>query len=131
MHRWLLVALLAVSACDPAAPSDTGGEAPLPAVALPDDLERVLREYEQASAAGDTSALLALFTSDGLLLAPGAPPVRGEAALGRALASRAGPLRLVPVAYAAADSVGYIIGTFGSEESATAGGKSRCRSASE
>lgn len=90
MHRWLLVALLAVSACDPAAPSDTGGEAPLPAVALPDDLERVLREYEQASAAGDTTALLALFTSDGLLLAPGAPPVRGEAALGRALASRAG-----------------------------------------
>lgn len=122
MRQWLLIALLGASACDTAERS-TGEVAPPPqAVALPEDLERVLREYERASAGGDTSALVALFTPDGFLLAPGTPPVRGPN-LGRALAPRTGPLRLVPVAYAASDSVGYIIGTFGSEASAAAGGK--------
>ena len=120
MRRWIFFALLGVAACDA---SERGGAAPQPAVALPADLERVLREYERASAARDTSALVALFAPDGFVLTPGAPPVRGHSALGQALAPRTGPLSLVPIAYAASDSVGYIIGTFGSEQSATDGGK--------
>ena len=123
MRRWILIALLGGAACKPAGRSGGDAGSPLPPVTLPDDLERVLREYARASAARDTSALAALFTADGFLLAPGAPPVRGQPSLGQALAPRTGPLRLVPIAYAAADSVGYIIGTFGSEQSAAHGGK--------
>ena len=123
MRRLLVIALLGASACDAAERSGSDGAPPLPAIVLPKDLDRVLREYERASAARDTNALAALFTPDGFLLAPGAPPIRGQPALGPPLASRAGALRLVPIAYAAADSVGYIIGTFGSEQSAAAGGK--------
>ena len=123
MRRCLLIALLGVAACKPAGRSGRDAAPPLPAVTLPDDLERVLRDYERASGARDTSALAALFTADGFLLTPGAPPVRGQPSLGQALAPRTGPLRLVPIAYAAADSVGYIVGTFGSEQSAADGGK--------
>lgn len=86
-------------------------------------LVTALLAIERASAARDTSTLVALFTSDGFVLAPGTPPVREQSALGAALAPRTGPLRLVPAAYATSDSVGYVVGTFGSEESAAAGGK--------
>lgn len=72
MRRWLLAALLGAPACDPAERSDRGGVPPLPAVAPPEDLVRVLRDYERASAARDTSALAAIFTSDGFVLASGA-----------------------------------------------------------
>lgn len=123
MRRWLLISLLAAAACDPAERPDRGSSPSLSAVQLPEELDQLLREYERASAARDTSALVALFTPDGFLLAPGAPPVSGRSDLGEALALRTGPLRLVPIGYAAADSVAYIIGTFGSEASPAAGGK--------
>ena len=122
LPRSLLIALLGLSACDSTSRSHQDGTEPLLAVALPADLDRVLRDYERASSARDGAALAALFTPDGIALAPGAPPVRGPA-LGPALAARSGDVRLVPVSYAVADSVAYIIGTFGSEQSAAAGGK--------
>jgi ketosteroid isomerase-like protein len=113
-------------ACGGSAGGDAANGAaapPLPEVALPAELDRVLRDYERASAAHDSNALAALFTPDGFALVPGRPPVRGREALLPVLAERTGPLRLRPVAYAVADSVGYIVGTFGAERSASEGGK--------
>ena len=86
--------------------------AQLPSVSLPPAFDRVLRDYERAWQARDASALAALFTSDGFVLRPGSPPVRGRSAIERAYASAGGPLRLRALAYAHADSVGYIIGAF-------------------
>ena len=96
---------------------------PPPSVSLPTAFDRVLRDYERAYAGRDAGALAALFADDGFLLQPGRPPVHGRADVARILASEGGPLSLVPISYAVADSVGYIIGTFGAERSAGAGGK--------
>jgi ketosteroid isomerase-like protein len=86
----------------------------LPTIALPSDLDRVLRDYERAWRAGDVPALVALFTSDGFVMQPGRPPARGHAALAAVYRGQGGgPLRLRPLAYATADSVGYIIGAYG------------------
>ena len=86
----------------------------LPSIALPAELDRVLRDYERAWSSGDVKALVALFTTDGFVLQPGRPPVRGHTALAEVYQGQAGgPLRLRPLAYARADSVGYIIGAYG------------------
>ena len=86
----------------------------LPSIALPAELDRVLRDYERAWRSGDAQALVALFTTDGFVLQPGRPPVRGHTALAEVYQGQAGgPLRLRPLAYATADSVGYIIGAYG------------------
>lgn len=122
MRSLLIVALLGTLACE----RDSAGDAPmppLPAVALPADLDRVLRDYEAAYARRDVTAVAELFAEDGLLLQPGRPPVRGRAAIAAALAGEGGSLALVPIAYGVADSAGYIIGTFGAERTAGEGGK--------
>ncbi|HEX6090148.1 MAG TPA: DUF4440 domain-containing protein [Gemmatimonadales bacterium] len=113
---------LAVAACGRDAVS---GEprSPDSAIELAPDLERVLRDYETAYARRDAAALAALFTEDGYVLPTGRPPVRGRAALQAHFEREGGPLRLVPIAAAAEDSVGYVIGTFGAEARADAGGK--------
>lgn len=91
------------------APADS-----LPSVTLPSALDRVLRDYERAWRAGDVAALVALFTEDGFVLQPGRPPVRGRAALARAYRGQGGgPLRLRALAFAEADTIGYIIGGYG------------------
>ena len=122
MRTLLLVALLGTLACEPDAPADAPMP-PLPAVVLPAGLERVLRDYEAAYGRRDATALAELFAEDGLLLQPGRPPVRGRAAIAAALAGEGGSLALVPIAYGAADSAGYIIGTFGADRTAGEGGK--------
>lgn len=95
------------------APTPSAPEA-LPSIALPSALDRVLRDYERAWRAGDVPALVALFTSDGFVMQPGRPPVRGHAALAAVYRGQGGgPLRLRPLAYATADSIGYIIGAYG------------------
>jgi len=96
----------------------------LPSIALPRELDRVLRDYERAWRAGDVPALVALFTSDGFVMQPGRPPARGHAALAAVYRGQGGgPLRLRPLAYAAADSVGYIIGAYGYGEDPADQGK--------
>jgi ketosteroid isomerase-like protein len=85
---------------------------PLPTVALPPELDRVLRDYERAWEARDAAALAALFAPDGFVLRPGHPPVRGRAAIEEAYRGAGGPLGLRALAFAHADSVGYIIGAF-------------------
>ena len=94
-------------------PSRSAAEV-LPSIALPSALDRVLRDYERAWRAGDVPALVALFTSDGFVMQPGRPPARGHAALAAVYQGQGGSaLRLRPLAYATADSVGYIIGAYG------------------
>ena len=89
------------------------GGAPLPTVALPPALDRVLRDYETAWRARDAAGLARLFTEDGFVLSGGQPPVRGRAAIETRYANAGGPLHLRAIAFAADDTVGYIIGTFG------------------
>ncbi|HEX9938159.1 MAG TPA: DUF4440 domain-containing protein [Longimicrobium sp.] len=84
----------------------------LPSVQLPAELDRVLRDYERAWAARDEAALAALFTEDGFVLANGRMPARGRAAIQQVYANDGGALSLRALAYATADSVGYIIGAF-------------------
>lgn len=86
--------------------------APLPAITLPPALDRVLRDYETAWRTGDEAALAALFTPDGFV--PTRPTwVRGTAGITATYASSSGDLRLWALAYATADTVGYIVGGFG------------------
>jgi ketosteroid isomerase-like protein len=92
-----------------------------PSVTLPPALDRVLREYERGWRAGDARALAALFTEDGFVLQSGRPPVRGRAAIERAYAGQGGPLHLRALAYAVADSVGYVIGAYGYARAGAAG----------
>jgi ketosteroid isomerase-like protein len=101
-----------------------GAAAELPGVALPPELDRVLRDYEQGWRAGDAAALAALFAEDGFVLQGGRAPARGRAAIRAAYTGQAGgPLRLRALAYAAADTVGYIIGGFRYGDAAADGGK--------
>lgn len=85
---------------------------PLPSVALPPDLDRVLRDYERAWEAGDAPALASLFTEDGFV-PTGARWVRGHDAIREAYARAGGALRLRALAYAVQDTVGYIVGAYG------------------
>lgn len=126
MHVVLLIAF--VSAALPARAQES--RAPqsaidtLPSISMPAELDRVLRDYERAWRSGDVQALVALFTTDGFVLQPGRPPVRGHTALTEAYRGQAGgPLRLRPLAYATADSVGYIIGAYGYGDDPTDQGK--------
>lgn len=83
----------------------------LPTVALPPGLDRVLRDYERAWAAGDTAALALLFTEDGFV--PGRHGWRrGQAAIRAQYSWAKGDLRLSAHAYAVQDTVGYIIGAY-------------------
>lgn len=93
--------------------SATGSE--LADVALPPQLDRVLRDYERAWRAGDAAALASLFADDGFVLQSDRPPVRGRPAIQAAYEGQGegGPLRLRALAFAATDTVGYIIGAYG------------------
>ncbi|HYD52646.1 MAG TPA: DUF4440 domain-containing protein [Gemmatimonadaceae bacterium] len=117
----LCTIVLGASACTEREPD--AAAATIPSVALPADLDRVLRDYEAAYARRDADGLSALFAEDGMLLAPGQPPVRGRAALAAAFAGEGGALALVPLASGRSDSVAWIVGTFGAARSARAGGK--------
>lgn len=89
-------------------------QGPLPSVTLPPELARVLRDYERAWQAGGGTDLAALFTSDGFRLSPGSEPLRGSGAIEEKYRAASGsPLVLRALAFATADTVGYIIGVFG------------------
>ena len=107
-----------VAAQTPAAPAQ------LPSVTLPAALDRVLRDYERHWQAGNADSLAALFTVDGFVLQPGRLPVRGlEGITGAYRSSPGGPLALRALAYATADTVGYIIGAFAMRPGEADGGK--------
>ena len=101
----------------PQAPAAPPAVPPLPAVTLPPELDRVLRDNERGWAGGDAAALAALFAEDGFVLQGNRPPVRGRAAIERAYTGQGGePLRLRALAWATADTVGYIVGAYGYDE---------------
>jgi uncharacterized protein (TIGR02246 family) len=115
MRSLLLASLLTVALG--AAPARSYGQSAspsLPSVTLPPSLDRVLRDYERAWRSADADALVALFTPDGFVLQPARPPARGRAALAEVYRGQGGgPLRLRALAYATADTVGYIVGAYG------------------
>ena len=85
----------------------------VPSVALPADLDRVLRDYERAWLAEDAKGLAALFIPDGMALPNGRPPARGAAEIAEAYASSAGsPLALRALAYSVSGDLAYIVGGF-------------------
>lgn len=97
--------------------------APPPSVELPPELQRVLTDYEDAWRARDAAALARLFHPDAFVMAPGRPPERGRAAVERYYQGRGGPLALRALAWAAEDSVGYIIGGYAAAPHLPDGGK--------
>jgi len=90
--------------------------APHPSIPLPDDLDRVLRDYEAAWSTRDAAGLAALFTEDGFVLSGSRPLIRGRAAIEAHYQGKGGPLALRALAYATEGSVGYIIGAYGREK---------------
>ncbi|MEO6324936.1 MAG: DUF4440 domain-containing protein [Thermoanaerobaculia bacterium] len=92
-------------------------------MALPPELDRVLRDYERAWRARDARALSALFAEDGFVLSSSKPPVRGRAAIREAYTGAGGPLFLRALAHGTDGNLGYIIGTFGGSADAAEGGK--------
>lgn len=93
--------------------AQAGAPAPAaPSVTLPAELDRVLRDYERHWQARDLTALAGLFTEDGMALSNGRPPARGRPAIMDAYKGGGGELRLRALAFATADTVGYIIGGY-------------------
>jgi ketosteroid isomerase-like protein len=85
---------------------------PPPSVPLPEELARVLTNYEVAWRSKDAPALAMLFAEDGFVLSSGSLPVRGRAEIQKRYTGKGGPLALRALAYATEGSVGYVIGAF-------------------
>jgi ketosteroid isomerase-like protein len=103
---FILVSFVAVAAQPGSTPAS------VPSVALPPELDRVLRDYESAWAAKDAARLAKLFAEDGYVLPGGSPPVKGRAAIETYYTGHGGPLFLRAIAYAAEGKVGYILGGY-------------------
>ncbi len=83
-----------------------------PSVTLPAELDRVLRDYEREWQGSDPAALSLLFTDTGFAMPSDRPAVRGRHAIESEYRRAGGTLLLRAVAFAVADSVGYIIGAY-------------------
>jgi ketosteroid isomerase-like protein len=114
---------LALSLGHVVAAAQTPAPSPLPSIALPPELARVLTDYEAAWRSKDAAALARLFTEDGFVLSSGTPPVRGRAAIERHYTGQGGPLALRAIAYATDGAVGYIIGGYAQQAGASDSGK--------
>lgn len=108
----LLVSIVALAATSARAQASSAS-APLASVSLPDELDRVLRDYERGWRAGDAAGLARLFTEDGVVLSNGRPAVRGHDAIRAAYQHAGGDLRLRALAFAVEDTLGYVIGAYG------------------
>lgn len=110
--KTLLAAAIAVSSPYAAAAQDAAQTyEPLPSIELPAELDRVLRDYETAWAAGDESALAALFTDDGYV-PTGFGWVSGQDGIRRVYENSSGALRLRALAFHVDRSAGYIVGAY-------------------
>jgi ketosteroid isomerase-like protein len=123
MRKSLVILTLLLTAVDPAFSQPTPTPAALPSVALPPELDRVLRDYERAWRARDAAALAELFAENGFVMSNGSPPVRGRAAIRAKYANSGGPLALRALAWATEGKVGYIIGAFGRDAASPDSGK--------
>mgnify|MGYP003580065402 CR=1 FL=1 len=123
MSRYCLILSLLVTLSAPAvAQAPNAPPAPLPSIVLPPELDRVLRDYERGWRAGDERALADLFTEDGFVPWSGGW-VRGREGIRRNYQNSQGDLQLRAVAYAVADTVGYIVGAYGYGEGGQDRGK--------
>lgn len=112
-----------LAAQNPQAPPAPGPPPPpLPSITLPPELDRVLRDYERHWRAGDEQALAALFTPDGFV-PTGRGWVRGSDGIRKTYENFSGDLRLRGLAYAVADTVGYIVGGYRYGDGEGDGGK--------
>ena len=94
-----------------------------PAVRLPEELARVLTDYEKAWAARDPARLAALFVEDGWVLPSGSPPVQGRSAIQTYYKGHGGPLSLRALAFATSGNLGYILGAYAARPDAEDDGK--------
>lgn len=94
-----------------------------PAITLPPELDRVLRDYERAWRDGDGAALSALFLEDGFAVQSGSPLARGRDAIAKNVDGPGGALQLTAYAFAISDSTGYIVGGYRYPETVGPGGR--------
>lgn len=109
----LLILLVVCFLSSPAVAQQDTAVTRLPSVSMPRELERVLRDYEQAWSTGDAAGLASLFTEDGFVMSNGRLPVRGRDGIETRYRGAGGDLRLRAHAFATDDTVGYIIGSYG------------------
>lgn len=83
-----------------------------PKVELPDELQRVLTDYEAHWKNNDASALANLFTENGFILRPGNTPTRGRANIEEAYQSSGGDLRLSAYDFHIDGNLAYILGGY-------------------
>jgi ketosteroid isomerase-like protein len=103
----LLLATLLATAQDPGTSPQ-----PLPSVALPAELARVLTDYEVAWQSRNPAALAALFAEDGFVLSGGHAPIRGRLPIQRFYAGHGGPLSLRALHFEVGEAHGFIIGAY-------------------
>ena len=93
------------------------------AIELPEELSRVLREYEKYWRDFDSKGLASLFTEDGFILRPFREPTRGRELIEKAYNGAGGPLFLSAYAYHMEDNIAYIIGGYRGVEDGKDSGK--------
>lgn len=85
-----------------------------PSMAVPAEVDQLLRAYERAWAANDAPALAALFAPDGFALPSGQPPARGLEAIRQAYSHGGGqPTTLRALDYRASGELAYVVGAYG------------------
>jgi ketosteroid isomerase-like protein len=122
MKRVPVMLTAAIALLSAASAARSAGLEP-PSIALPPELDRVLRDYEKAWRAHDAKALADLFSEDGFVLSPGSPPVRGRAAIARHYADAGGGLYLRAFGFAVEGRIAWIVGGFAHAEGAAEDGK--------
>lgn len=83
--------------------------------AIPEELGRVLTDYEAAWEKKDAVALSMLFTEDGYVLASDHAPVRGRAAIAKHYEGSGGPLALHAFSWRYQGQIAYIVGGYARE----------------
>jgi predicted TIM-barrel fold metal-dependent hydrolase len=84
----------------------------LPVVAIPDDIDRLLRAFERGWQSLDKSNIAALFTEDGMMQWAD-DWARGRRAIRIALLGKSGALRLRAQVFETHDSLGVVAGAYG------------------
>lgn len=112
LHTWLACYTLVLSSFCPLAHAGTHEPEPPIPDGLPADIEKVLRDYENAWKSGDAKALAALFEDDGYVLSPGNPPVHGRSAIEAAYQTAGGDLYLRGIAHEISGALAYIVGAY-------------------
>lgn len=113
MERLVIAIAAAVVSLGTAA-QQTPAPAALATVEIPAEISALLRRYEAAWQARDTTALAQMFAPDGVALPNGSRATRGEQAIAAEYARNAGsPLALRPTAFTQTHELAVVVGAFG------------------